>query len=803
MRLIVINNNRKPENARMNRMNRGIFALVASAGLLVAVSAGADTWAPLPPVPEPPENPITEPKRILGKILFWDEQLSSTNTMACGTCHIPSTGGTDPRHGVHPGADGLFGTADDVIGSKGVVALSSPTTPVAHPLFGFDVQVTDRATPTFIGAMFSTDLFHDGRARSRFVDPETGDTVVAAGGALESQAVGPIMSTVEMAHQGRSWDEVRAKLQAVTPLALATTNVPADIRAALASYPSYPTLFAAAFGDTAINASRIAKALATYQRTLLPDQTPWDRYIAGDTNAMTTQQLAGWNYLKDTADGALCMECHKPPMFTDHQFYNIGLRPSEEDLGRQNVTGDPLDRGRFKTPTWRNVGLRKHMGHVGWLTDTWDVIDFYNKMSSPDETSRHVQFTADQSTLPESGLPYETAQILPSDEGIQDDVAVFLNEGLTDPRVAAETFPFDRPTLRSEFGPAAAGAQIKLLTWNIASTAWSADKADRIAAILRVEAPHVIGLQETDAAAMADLEARLNADYVVIDPVGTDNPNPILVRRNAFNVLASGGTDENAMLYCGGKSYVNFAVLQPLGQAARLSIHNTRLCDLGTAPSGLEGGNTALQSNQSHAADLVERVGQTLAAHGSITFIAADFNVGVNHATMNFLLDQTPLPGSVANPLVLDDTYQAANGTARAGDHGILYKPGLVTVHAAQVVNNPSTRAASGHSPVVSLIEIHDADGDGVHDASDNCTLVANANQRDTDGDGYGNLCDADLNNNGIVNTLDLGLFKRVFGQTGAGLHADFNGDNRVNTLDLGILKSRFGKAPGPSGLVP
>ena len=76
-----------------------------------------DVYAELPEVPIPVENPITEAKRVLGKILFWEEQLSSDNTVACGTCHIPSVGGADPRQFSHPGPDQIFGTNDDIIGS--------------------------------------------------------------------------------------------------------------------------------------------------------------------------------------------------------------------------------------------------------------------------------------------------------------------------------------------------------------------------------------------------------------------------------------------------------------------------------------------------------------------------------------------------------------------------------------------------------------------------------------------------------------------------------------------------------------
>ena len=88
---------------------------------VLAVSSFIERAAaqPLPPVPVPPQNPITEPKRVLGKILFWDEQLSSDDTIACGTCHLPVKGGGDDRVGTHPGPDGVFGNADDILGSPG------------------------------------------------------------------------------------------------------------------------------------------------------------------------------------------------------------------------------------------------------------------------------------------------------------------------------------------------------------------------------------------------------------------------------------------------------------------------------------------------------------------------------------------------------------------------------------------------------------------------------------------------------------------------------------------------------------
>ncbi len=95
-----------------------------------------------------------------------------------------------------------------------------------------------------------------------------------------------------------------------------------------------------------------------------------------------------------------------------------------------------------------------------------------------------------------------------------------------------------------------------------------------------------------------------------------------------------------------------------------------------------------------------------------------------------------------------------------------------------------------------------DTDGDNVFDVHDNCTLVANADQRDTDSDGYGNLCDPDFDNNGIVNFLDLSTWTPNFGTNSNG-DLDLNGDGVLNFLDFSILTSFFQMPPGPSGIAP
>jgi len=198
--------------------SRSIVELrLAAAGTLLAtllISAGA-ARAALPPVPIPAENPLTEPKRVLGKMLFWDEQLSSDGSVACGTCHRPAQGGADPRVGRNPGVD--KGTIDDVLGSPGIVSLDRAGRPEPNPQFGLGPQVTPRAAPSNFGALWAPELFWDGRARSRVVDPLTGAVAIARGGALENQVLTALIAPGEMAKRDRTWADVMATVERSRP----------------------------------------------------------------------------------------------------------------------------------------------------------------------------------------------------------------------------------------------------------------------------------------------------------------------------------------------------------------------------------------------------------------------------------------------------------------------------------------------------------------------------------------------------------------------------------------------------------
>ena len=107
-------------------------------------------------------------------------------------------------------------------------------------------------------------------------------------------------------------------------------------------------------------------------------------------------------------------------------------------------------------------------------------------------------------------------------------------------------------------------------------------------------------------------------------------------------------------------------------------------------------------------------------------------------------------------------------------------------------------RIAETFECVRNNIQDADSDGDGVLDSNDNCSVIANKDQRDTDKDGFGNVCDGDLNNDGTVSFADLDLLRARFGSND--LDADFDGNGSVSFADLDIFRSLFGKSPGPAG---
>jgi cytochrome c peroxidase len=379
----------------------------------------------------PTQNPVTAAKVFLGKTLFWDEQLSSTRTVSCGTCHQPAKGGSDSRsvigstHSTDPGPDHILGTPDDRTGSAGVSLIDASDHYQNSTVFGLREQVTKRKSPSVVNSAFSlTFLFWDGRASDIFRDPITNQVLIDSLGVLESQSVAPPLSDGEMAHQGRSWNDITSQVAAAKPLAL-SPSIPPGLKDWIGD-SSYPELFREAFGSPDVTPARIAFAIASYERILNSDRTPYDKFVHTTAPVLTDSETRGRNVFR-----AQCVSvCHIGSTFSGNDFFNLGVRPTTDDGGRYEATGFSGDVAKFKTPSLRNVELRAPYMHNGKFASLEDVVEFYN---------RGGDFPNNNTINP---LGLNTQQ--------KADLVAFLKRPLTDPRVAAETPPFDRPALYTE-----------------------------------------------------------------------------------------------------------------------------------------------------------------------------------------------------------------------------------------------------------------------------------------------------------------------------------------------------------------
>ncbi len=213
---------------------------------------------------------------------------------------------------------------------------------------GVQKQRGGRNAPTVINAAYYTLQFWDGRAPS-----------------LEKQAEGPVQNPIEMAH---TLEGVEKKLMAD---------------------PSYVVELEKAFGPGPITYGMVGKAVASFERTVISGNSPFDRYFyGGDKRALSESARRGVGVFRDPKKGN-CAACHTIgetyALFTDNKFHNIGVgvklgaggQPEVTDPGRYAVTKNEADRGAFKTPTLRNIAQTAPYMHDGSLKTLKDVVDFY------------------------------------------------------------------------------------------------------------------------------------------------------------------------------------------------------------------------------------------------------------------------------------------------------------------------------------------------------------------------------------------------------------------------------------------
>ena len=223
---------------------------------------------------------------------------------------------------------------------------------------GVDGKPGIRHAPTLINRAWGKSQFWDGRAPT-----------------LEAQVLVPIANPDEM---GMTADGVAQKVRSIR---------------------GYGPLFAAAFGDSSVTFFRIAQSIATFERTIVSGNSPYDRYLAGDKQALTREQKDGLDFFNKKGE---CAECHKGPNLSDERFANIGVGMDQPhpDFGRFTVTGKRGDMGRFKVPTLRDLRVRAPYMHDGSVKTLSEVLDLYAKggLANPHLDTRLTPFYLDEET---------------------------------------------------------------------------------------------------------------------------------------------------------------------------------------------------------------------------------------------------------------------------------------------------------------------------------------------------------------------------------------------------------------------
>jgi len=302
-------------------------------GTSLALAAGDyPPLAPLPPPPIPADNPMTPEKVELGKKLFWDGRLSGNGTMGCVACHLPDLG---------------WGTGSPIS-------------------FGYPGTQHWRNSQTVLNSAYYNKLFFEGSTTS-----------------LEGQ--GPDAAEGAVAGNGD----------------------PALMEMRLRFVPEYVRAFKQVFGTEWPNYDQAWLAVAAFERTIVTDtkKVPFDKYLAGEKAAMSDSAKRGMELFNGKAG---CLSCHNGALASDQKYYNIGVPTAPEfaddplyqitlrwelyqkgvpedvyrdgalDLGLYHVTKRPEDKGKFRTPSLRELRWTGPFMHNGVYETIAQVVDFYD-----------------------------------------------------------------------------------------------------------------------------------------------------------------------------------------------------------------------------------------------------------------------------------------------------------------------------------------------------------------------------------------------------------------------------------------
>lgn len=378
-------------------------AAAAALNLLAALTIGLGTAQATPPAPisdaDFPSH--SEEKIYLGMVLFYDKILSGNENISCATCHHSLTDTGDGLSlPVGEGGNGL-GVARDT---------STGTTDAIHE------RVPRNAPFVFnLGASEFVEMFHDGRVAwngSYFDSPAGAQLPPGLESALAVQAMFPVTSGAEMAGQvvdGTPENTIAAAADAGN--LGGPSGVWEQLADRLKANGEYVALFQAAYPEIDTEGSNInyvhaANAIAAYEDAAFRAiNSPFDQYLRGDLGALSENAKNGMDLFYGAAG---CSECHSGPLQTDHGYHAIAMPqigPGKGDgsdglgdFGREQVTGDPADRYRFRTPSLRNTALTGPWGHAGAYNNLKAVVRHH---LHPKRSLRRYDRT--QAVLPTAG----------------------------------------------------------------------------------------------------------------------------------------------------------------------------------------------------------------------------------------------------------------------------------------------------------------------------------------------------------------------------------------------------------------
>ncbi|MEQ8323896.1 MAG: cytochrome c peroxidase [Vicingaceae bacterium] len=273
----------------------------------------------LPRIQIPADNPTTVEGIALGRQLFYEPLLSRNGTQSCGSCHNQAFAFTDNGLRVSVGIDGIAG---------------------------------NRNSMQIVNAGLRRSLFWDGRSRN-----------------LEEQALEPINNPIEM-HE--TWTRAADKLNQIK---------------------AYREMSYLAFGEVFLDSMLMTKAIAQFERSLISGNSKFDKWKRGEVQLTPQETFGRQLFMRDREEikdaqgniiqiipGADCFHCHgEITDFSDELFHNNGLDEVFVDQGRFDVTNNDFDRGKFKTPSLRNVEFTGPYMHDGRFKSLDEVIDFYSE----------------------------------------------------------------------------------------------------------------------------------------------------------------------------------------------------------------------------------------------------------------------------------------------------------------------------------------------------------------------------------------------------------------------------------------